>query len=177
MSRDPAPSRNPATPKSSASISLGACAKQAQRQTLREEGERQLVLLVAERGRELLEDRFLRAVPVGEARESLRLSPEPELRGGLENTPHFFLRQIAQRRVAAPGSRERQAHARADTGQSRRVHLHLRDVALRARAAEEIAPAFLDKDVQHGVVECRIRRVPVRFPALIYEIELDICRA
>ena len=100
-------------------------AQQLQRQTLGEEGEGQLVALVAERGGERLEERFVGAVHLREPRERRGFAPEAELRRAEQHFAHLFLRQFAQRtgaaarlrlrlRIAAfvePGSRDRAAPA------------------------------------------------------------------
>ena len=139
---------------------------------MREEGERQFVLLVTERRGQFLEKRFIGPVHFGDVLQAQRFALQPKLRRGVEDAADFFLRQTAQRRVTA--SRARQRKIRGKPGrQRRRIDPHLRHVAMRARAARKRARTSFDENVQDGFVEGGIGRVTVRLPILIGEIELD----
>src|SRR5438876_33066 len=50
---------------------------------------------------------------------------------------------------------------------------NLRHVAVRFCAGKKLAVALLGEHVEHSLFKCRIRRVPVRFPVAIDQIDLD----
>ncbi len=93
-------------------------AERFQRQPLREEGERELVLFVAERRGDLLIERFILAMQFGQPLQPLHFALEAELRSRIENAANFFLRQSAERRMtatrlapAAAGPKDRRARS------------------------------------------------------------------
>src|SRR5258707_11501791 len=82
---------------------LNVFAQQPQGQTLCEKCERQLVFLVTERGRDLLEKRFVASVHVDLVTNAIRFLSQTKLRSGIEHAADAFLRQILQRRLTPPG--------------------------------------------------------------------------
>src|SRR5262249_43696232 len=82
---------------------LNVFAQQPQRQTLCEKRERQLVFLVTESGRDLLEKRFVSPMRVNFVANPIRFLLQTELRGGIEHAADTFLGQIFQRRLTSPG--------------------------------------------------------------------------
>ena len=143
-----------------------------QRQPLREEGEREFVLFIAKRRGDLLVKRFIFAMQFGEPLQPLHFALETELRCRVENAANFFLRLSAQRRMAAAGAGQRRT-GRNTSAQDGRIDSHLRDLPVGRCPGEELASTGRDENVQHNIVEGRIGRMAVRFPALIGEIELD----
>src|SRR6476660_7461943 len=85
---------------------LNVFAQQPQRQTLCEKCERQLVFLVTERGRDLLEKRFVASVHVDFVANPIRFLSQTKLRGGTEHATDAFLGQILQRSLTPPGACE-----------------------------------------------------------------------
>src|SRR5205823_2906376 len=81
--------------------------KERERQPLRQKGEREFVLFVTERSRNLLEERGVAAVGGDEVLHSRGLALEAELRRCGENAREALLRQIFQRRLTSARSRER----------------------------------------------------------------------
>jgi hypothetical protein len=67
-------------------------AQRFQRQSLRNQRERQLVLFVAECGRDFLKERFVSAVIVDLCADARGLFLQTKLRGGIEHAPNPILR-------------------------------------------------------------------------------------
>ena len=105
-------------------------AEQRERQPLREEGEGEFVLFVAERGGDFLEERGIAPVAFDNVLDPGRFSLEPELRGGRQDALKPVGRQIFQRRLATAGPGER--HVRGEfVGERRRIDADLRHVPVR----------------------------------------------
>src|SRR5206468_3168 len=81
--------------------------QQSQRQTLSQQGKRQLVFLIAKRRGDLLKKRFVAAVRIDLIANSVGLLSQTELRRGIEHAVDAFFRQILQRRLATAGPRQR----------------------------------------------------------------------
>src|SRR5439155_13153790 len=127
---------------------IGKCSAQSlERDSLGNKRERKFVLFVTERGRDFLEECFVRAMIVDLRSKPRRFFLETKLRGGLEHAAHALFRQISQRRLTTPGVREWNIRAERFR-QSRGIDLDLRHVPVRFRAREKFAIALVDEDVK-----------------------------
>src|SRR5262245_40710570 len=135
-------------------------AQQPQRQTLREKSERQFVFLVTERGRNLLEKRFVASVHVDLVANPVRFLSQTELRRGVEYAEDVFFRQLLERRLAASWPRQRDICVER-LRQGRRVDAHLRHVPIQMGAREKCAVTSFDEYMKHGRFEGWISRVTV----------------
>lgn len=105
-------------------------AEQRQRQPLRQEGEGEFVLFVAERRGDFLEERGIAAVTLDDVFDPRRFALEPELLGRCENALEPILRQVFQRRLATAGASERDVRGEF-IGEHRRIDADLRHVPVR----------------------------------------------
>ena len=80
-------------------VRLGA--QSLARKPLREESERELVLFVAKRSGQFLEERLVGPVQLTQPLQPKRFALQAKLRRSGENAVNFFLRQPAQRRMTA----------------------------------------------------------------------------
>ncbi len=148
-------------------------AKAGEGQALREESERRTILFVTKRVCQSLVERFFAAVRSDALTQSLGLSLQTKLRRRMQNMRNLFVAIVAQRPNTAARMREGRCLSdfmREDVW----IEQYLWYLPVHTRPGEEfrLAPA-LEKDVENGVVECGIRRVPVTFPIAISEIEFD----
>src|SRR5260370_1714234 len=128
--------------------------------------------LVTQRSRDLLEKRFVASVTIDLVANPSGLSPQTKLPCCVEHVLYSFFRQILQRRLTAPWSGQRNICAER-IRQNRGIYANLRHIAIRSCAREKFAVALLDENVQHRLFKRRIRRVAVRFPVAIDEINFD----
>ena len=86
-------------------------AQSLQREPLRNERKRQLVLFITERARDFLKERFVSAVIVDLGADAGAFFLQTKLGGGIENAPDTILRQVSERRLATPRPGERNVGA------------------------------------------------------------------
>src|SRR6266699_3187543 len=120
---------------------------------LGEKREWQLVFLVTERGRDLLEKRFIAAVRFDLVANPVCLLPQPELRCAIENAANALFRQIFQRGLTTSGAGEWNCCIEGFR-QSCRVNADLRHVTVQVRSREKRVIASLDKHVKEGRFKC-----------------------
>jgi hypothetical protein len=84
----------------------------------------------------------------------------------------LVLPAILQRRLAASWSGQRNICAER-IRQNRGIDANLRYIAVRFCVREKFAVTLFDENAQHCLFKCRIRRVAVRFPVAIDEINFD----
>src|SRR5207248_6794420 len=118
-------------------------AQSLQREPLRNERKRQLVLFITEGGRDFLKERLVSSVIVALGTDAGGFFLQTKLGGGIEHAPDAIFRQVSERRLATPRPSERNVGAER-LRQNRRIDLDLRNVAVRFGAREEFAVAFVE---------------------------------
>ena len=147
-------------------------AQSLQREPLRNERKRQLVLFITEGGRDFLKERFVSSVIVDLGADAGGFFLQTKLGGGIEHAPDAIFRQVSERRLATPRPSERNVGAER-LRQNRRIDPDLRDVAIRFGAREKLAVAFIDKNVKDRFFERGIDGVTMQIPVPIDQIDFD----
>src|SRR5260370_1063550 len=127
-------------------------AQSLQREPLRNQRKRQLVLFITEGGRDFLKERFVSPVIVDLGADAGGFFLQTKLAGGIEHAPDAIFRQVSERRLATPRPSERNVGAER-LRQNRRIDPHLGDVAIRFGAREKFAVTFIDKNVKDRFFE------------------------